>query len=68
MNTPLIMNKALPDKPEERFDYIHWREDWSPWENRGDKPFFGYFTLGMTHEGSAQIMSHWKRDVKDPLN
>jgi len=54
-----------PDRPEERFDYLHWREDWAPWRQRGDQPWYGYFTLGMTHEGTAQKTKSWKRNTKD---
>lgn len=52
-----------PDRPEERFDYLHWREDWAPWRQRGEKPWYGYFTLGMTHEGAAQKTKNWKRNT-----
>lgn len=54
-----------PDRPDERFDYLHWQEDWAPWRKRGDKPFYGYFTLGMTHEGSTQSTRSWERNTAE---
>ncbi len=54
-----------PDRPGERFDYLHWRDDWAPWRKRGDQPFYGYFTLGTTHEGGTQNSAGWARNVKN---
>ena len=54
-----------PDKPDERFDYLHWTSDLTPWKKRDDKPFFSYFVFGMTHEGSTQKSKIWKRNTKN---
>ncbi len=53
-----------PDRPEDRYDYLHWRDDYAPWRKREGKPFFGYFTLGYTHEGPTNNSQAWKKNVK----
>lgn len=54
-----------PDRPETRYDYLHWREDMAPWRKREGQPFFGYFTLGYTHEGPTMNSKGWARNVKN---
>lgn len=54
-----------PDRPETRYDYLHWRDDMAPWRKREGKPFFGYFTLGYTHEGPTMKSKNWAKNIKN---
>jgi len=51
---------------ENRWTYLHWNEDLSPWRRREPgQPFFSMFTFGGTHEGSVNIAERYHEHVKD---
>lgn len=52
--------------PAGLFDY--WKQDLAPWRARkeGDtRPFFSFFVLGITHEGSGNNLERYQQSVKD---
>ncbi|CAN5338382.1 sulfatase-like hydrolase/transferase [soil metagenome] len=62
-----VTNYAKTDfnfPPDGIFDY--WKKDFAPWRQRaGSAPFFSFFVLGTTHEGSANHADRYHQATAD---